>query len=108
MLQLQAQQVLVVQHTADIVETLAVDRITGVACFNDELERLFQRGIQLDRIDLRARDHDLLDRGLRKFEDAVDQLLLSLVEDPPFLSLLTLSSRLSARAESRSRPNGFS
>src|SRR5574337_2231915 len=87
-LQLQAQQVLVVQDSADVVETLAVDRVTGIASLDDELERLFPRCFQLDRINLRARNHDLLNRSLRELEDTVDQLLLRLVEDPLLLPLL--------------------
>ena len=70
------QQVLGVEHADDVVDVLLVDRDARVALAHDGLDDLAQRGVDLERDHVHARDHDLVGALLAELEHAADHLLL--------------------------------
>ena len=75
-----------VEDPDDVVRRAFVERDARVADVRDDLEDLVGRCVDVDRDDVRARDHDLVHRLLRDGEDRRDHPLLALLKDPPRLT----------------------
>ena len=64
----QREHILDVQHAQRIVERLAIDRQARMLRFAEERDQLGERGLLLDRDDVRAGHHDVGDRDLAEAE----------------------------------------
>jgi hypothetical protein len=60
-----------------IVERLVIDRHAAVAGFLEQLQQFAERGLLVDRVDLGARDHHVLDAHLAQAEDVVQHRALA-------------------------------
>ena len=69
-----------VQHSDDVVERLAVDRVAGVGRLEHCGEGLLGRQLRGDRDDLRSRHHHVGDVLVAEDEDLVDHLLFLVLD----------------------------
>ena len=84
----QAQRVLDVDDADHVVRAAVVDGDAAEAALHHETSHFLGGRRHVEGEDLGPRDHHLLDRRLRELEDAVDQLLLRLVEHALLAALL--------------------
>ena len=66
------QHVADMDHASGIVERLDIDRHARMSRLLDKAQQLAQRGAELDRLDVGARDHDVLDADFAQSQDVVE------------------------------------
>ena len=88
------------QHEPDdVVDRVLVDRVARAAALLDHRERLVERRVDRQRVDVRARRHDLARVLLRELEHALEQVASVRLEDAALLALLDENSQLVGRVD---------
>ncbi len=75
------ENILVVKNADDLIEFAFIDRDARKTALHETSCRIFERGMNVDGVYFRARNHDRLDRRIGKFKDAVNQLLFGFVKN---------------------------
>jgi hypothetical protein len=80
------EKILLQDHADRLVDTAAADQKLLVATFANGAQDLLVTIIGIDPVDIHARRHDVGDAAVANVEDALDDLLLGLIEKTPLLA----------------------
>ncbi len=80
------EKILLQDHADRLVDIAAADQELLMAAFANGAQDLLVRTIGIDPVDIDTRRHDIGDAAVANVEDALDNLLLGLIEKTPLLA----------------------